>query len=319
MPVLRPTPENLDRAAAALRAGGVVAIPTETVYGLAANAFDARAVARIFEIKRRPTFDPLIVHVLDEAMLARVVACVPPAARALIERFWPGPLTLVLRKQPSVPELVTSGLPTVAVRMPSHPVARSILERTGTPLAAPSANLFGRLSPTRAEHVERALGHHIDFILDGGPAEFGLESTIVTLKPAPAVLRPGSITIEEIEQVTGPLPAEQSDANHPVMPGGLPQHYAPATPIRLVRAETVPSAERERAGFIALSQRAEGYAQARQLSNRGDLREAAARLFETLHELDDLGLERIDVEPLPERGLGIAIMDRLRRASNVEF
>ncbi len=319
MPVLRPTPESLDRAAAALRAGGVVAIPTETVYGLAANAFDARAVARIFEIKRRPAFDPLIVHVLDEAMLARVVVFVPPGAQALIERFWPGPLTLVLRKQASIPELVTSGLPTVAVRMPSHPVARALLERTGMPLAAPSANPFGRLSPTRAEHVERALGRHIDFILDGGPAEFGLESTIVTLEPGPAVLRPGSITIEEIEQVIGPLPAERLDASRAVMPGGLPQHYAPATPIRIVRAETVPASERARAGFIALSQTAEGYAQVRQLSKRGDLREAAARLFETLHELDDLGLERIDVEPLPERGLGIAIMDRLRRASNVEF
>ena len=319
MPVLQPTAENLDRAARVLLGGGVVAIPTETVYGLAANAYDARAVARIFEIKRRPAFDPLIVHVLDEAMLAQVVAAVPPAARALIERFWPGPLTLVLRKHPAIPALVTSGLPTVAVRMPSHPVARALLERAGVPLAAPSANPFGRLSPTRAEHVARMLGRSVEYIVDGGATEFGLESTIVAIEPVPALLRPGSIAPAEIEQITGPLVVEQTGAIAPSAPGRLPHHYAPATPLRLVREPVVPLAERARAGFVALSHGAEGYAQVRQLSNRGDLREAAARLFETLHELDGLGLERIDVEPLPELGLGIAIMDRLRRASRADF
>ncbi len=319
MPVLQPTAENLDLAARVLLGGGVVAIPTETVYGLAANAFDARAVARIFEIKRRPAFDPLIVHVLDEAMLAQVVAGVPPLARALIERFWPGPLTLVLRKHPAIPALVTSGLPTVAVRMPSHPVARALLERAGVPLAAPSANPFGRLSPTRAEHVASMLGRSVEHIVDGGATEFGLESTIVGFEPAPALLRPGSIAPEEIEQITGPLVVEQASTSAPSAPGGLPHHYAPATPLRLLREHVVPFADRARAGFVALSRGAEGYAQVRQLSNRGDLREAAARLFDTLHELDGLGLERIDVEPLPELGLGIAIMDRLRRASHVDF
>lgn len=319
MPVVLPSPENLDRAAALLRAGGVVAFPTETVYGLGANAFDARAVARIFEIKARPTFDPLIVHVLDEAMLERVVSEIPQTARRLIERFWPGPLTLVLRKRSAVPALVTSGLPTVAVRMPAHPVARALLERTGTPLAAPSANPFGRLSPTRALHVERMLGDRVDLIVDGGPAEHGIESTIVGLEPRPTVLRPGAIAIDDLAAVLGSDWSVEApeEAGAPVAsPGRLPHHYAPRTPLRLVDLEVVPAGERARAGLVSLSRRAPGYAEVRLLSPDGDLREAAAQLFEALHDLDERHLERIDVEALPERGLGIAIMDRLRRASH---
>ncbi len=316
MPVVSPTPHNLNRAAALLRDGGVVAFPTETVYGLGANAFDARAVARVFDIKGRPAFDPLIVHVLDEAMLARVVSDVPTTARRLIERFWPGPLTLVLRKQPEVPGLVTSGLATVAVRMPAHPVARALLERTRSPLAAPSANPFGRLSPTRAQHVDRMLGDRVDLIVDGGPAEHGLESTIVALEPTCVLLRPGAIPIDAIEAVVGAAVAFAApDANAPAAPGRLAHHYAPRTPLRVLGVEDVPVDERARAGFVALSRRRAGYAQVRLLSEREDLREAAARLFETLHELDELGLDRIDVEPVPDRGLGVAIMDRLRRAS----
>jgi L-threonylcarbamoyladenylate synthase len=312
MPPVPPTPENLDRAAALLLDGGVVAIPTETVYGLAANAFDARAVARIFEIKRRPAFDPLIVHVLDDAMLARVITGVPEPARALIERFWPGPLTLVLQKRREVPALVTSGLATVAVRMPAHPVARALLERAGVPLAAPSANPFGRLSPTRAEHVARQLGDSVDLIVDGGPSEHGLESTIVAIEPLPRVLRPGAIPLEELTAVAGPVQFEQS-AGRPLAPGQLPHHYAPRTPVCLLDGE-VASRDRARSGFIGLSQAPAGYAAVRLLSEQGNLREAAARLFEALHDLDELGLERIDAEPFPERGLGVAIMDRLRRA-----
>ncbi|MEO6835600.1 MAG: L-threonylcarbamoyladenylate synthase [Candidatus Tumulicola sp.] len=316
MPLVAPTPENLDRAAASLRSGGVVAFPTETVYGLGANAFDERAVARVFEIKARPAFDPLIVHVLDEAMLARVVSHVPQTARTLIERFWPGPLTLVLGKRPEVPGLVTSGLPTVAVRMPAHPIARALLERSAVPLAAPSANPFGRLSPTRAEHVGAMLGERVDLIIDGGPAEHGLESTIVALEPSPVLLRPGAIPIDLIESaLREAIPVQGSDGSAPSAPGRLPHHYAPRTPMRLVDLESVPAGERARAAWMSLSRRAAGYAYVRLLSEREDLREAAARLFSTLHELDELGLERIDVDPLPERGLGIAIMDRLRRAA----
>jgi L-threonylcarbamoyladenylate synthase len=313
--VVAATRENLDRAAALLREGGVVAIPTETVYGLAANAFDAQAVARIFEIKRRPAFDPLIVHVLDESMLAAVVAEIPSSACTLIERFWPGPFTLVLRKRPSLPELVTAGLPTVAVRMPSHPIARALLERVGAPLAAPSANPFGRLSPTRAEHVVRMLGDAVDLVVDGGPTEHGIESTIVAVEPELLLLRPGAIAIEEIEAVVGRLAMPAAGADVPAAPGQLPQHYAPRTPLRLIDPDSVPMARRKGAGFVGLSRRACGYAHGRLLSERSNLREAAARLFEALHELDGLGLDRIDVEPLPERGLGIAMMDRLRRAA----
>lgn len=314
MAILAATPQNLDRAAEILRAGGVVAFPTETVYGLGGNAFDAVAVARIFEIKRRPAFDPLIVHVSDDAMLARVASDVPERARALMERFWPGPLTIVLRKRRDVPELVTSGLPAVAVRMPAHPIARELLLRAGVALAAPSANPFGRLSPTRAQHVEQMLGSSVDAIVDGGPTEFGLESTIVSLEPEPVVLRPGAVTREQLESALGVAFAAAAPVDRPLAPGQLAHHYAPRTPLRLIDPDAVPVPERAGAGLVTLTRRAAGYAHSRRLSERGDLREAAARLFETLHELDGLGLTRIDVEPVAETGLGVAIMDRLRRA-----
>jgi L-threonylcarbamoyladenylate synthase len=314
--VVNASPPNLDRAAATLRGGGVVAFPTETVYGLGADAFDAVAVARIFEIKGRPAFDPLIAHVLDEAMLRRVAADISPAAAELIARFWPGPLTLVLPKRPDVPEIVTSGLPTVAVRMPSHPVARGLLERTGRPLAAPSANPFGYLSPTRAQHVERMLGDRVDLIVDGGPSAIGLESTIVRLWPRPELLRRGAIPVEEIEAFTGPLhsPDRTSEAV-PLAPGRLPQHYAPTTPIRIIEFASVPPEERANAAALAFREVPHSYAHARVLSERGELREAAARFFEYLYELDADRPLRIDAEPLPEVGLGAAMMERLRRAA----
>lgn len=314
MPVLPATTEGVARAVALLRSGGVVALPTETVYGLAALVWDARAVARIFEIKRRPEFDPLIVHIADRAALERVVAHVPRAAEALIARFWPGPLTLVLPKRPRVPGLVTAGLSTVAVRMPSHPVARALLREVGEPLAAPSANAFGGLSPTRAAHVAQALGAELDLILDGGPTHYGIESTIVALEPAPALLRPGALAVEEIEETIGPL-ARRAPPGRVTAPGQLPVHYAPRTPLRIVDPSEVPPPERAAAGALGLRRPFDGYAAARVLSRRGDLREAAAAFFEALHELDALGLQRIDAQPIEERGLGLAIMDRLRRAA----
>ena len=313
--VVPATGEQLERAAGLLRSGGLVAFPTETVYGLGANAMDAHAVARVFEAKRRPRFDPLIVHVLDERMLARIVREICAQARRLVAQFWPGPLTLVLPKASAVPDLVTAGLATVAVRMPAHPVARELLERCGFPLAAPSANPFGYLSPTRAEHVARMLGEQVDLILDGGPAALGVESTIVLVGERPVLLRPGAVPVEAIEAVTGPLAREIDDARAPLAPGRLERHYAPRTPIRIAAFADVPM--RERAGAAALGWREApaGYARARFLSAAGDLREAAAQLFELLHELDGLELVRIDVEPVPETGLGLAVMDRLRRAA----
>jgi L-threonylcarbamoyladenylate synthase len=316
VPVVAATPEQIDRAATLLRRGGVVAFPTETVYGLGASAFDAAAVARVFEIKGRPAFDPLIVHVRDEAMLDRVAAAVSPGARALIARFWPGPLTLVLPKRPEIPEIVTAGLPTVAVRMPAHPVARALLERAGIPVAAPSANPFGSLSPTLARHVERALGDRVDLILDGGPTPLGLESTIVRLEPRPQLLRRGAIPQEDLEAAVGTLgePAADDEAA-PLSPGRLPRHYAPRTPIRIVAFDAVGPDERAAAGALAFREAPGGYAEVRVLSRAGDLREAASRFFELLHELDAADVTRIDAEPLPEAGWGAAMMDRLRRAS----
>ncbi|MGA8796777.1 MAG: L-threonylcarbamoyladenylate synthase [Candidatus Cybelea sp.] len=314
--LLPATRDSIARAAVLLRQGGVVAFPTETVYGLGALAFDARAVARIFEIKGRPSFDPLIVHVADRSMLAEVAAAVPPAGETLIERFWPGPLTLVLAKRPAVPGLVTAGLSTVAVRMSDHAVARALLEAVGSPLAAPSANPFGCLSPTRAEHVARMLGDRVDLILDGGATMHGIESTIVALEPRPVLLRPGAIAVEKIEAAIGPL-ERATHGSALRAPGQLAQHYAPATPLRLIDPKLVPEPERRRAGVITLRDDAyEGYSASRTLSRRGDLREAAATLFEMLHALDALGLERIDAAPVPESGLGLAIMDRLRRAAS---
>jgi L-threonylcarbamoyladenylate synthase len=311
--LLQAGPESIAQAARALREGGVIAFPTETVYGLGALAFDPFAVARIFEIKGRPHFDPLIVHVLDREMLGLVVAEVPPVAERLIERFWPGPLTLVLRKRPEVPGLVTAGLPSVAVRMPSHLVARSLLKEVGAPLAAPSANPFGGLSPTRAEHVAAGLGERVDVIIDGGPSEHGLESTIVGLVPEAALLRPGAIPVEEIEAVAGSL--ARGHVGPPRAPGGLAHHYSPRTPLRVIDPGAVPAHDRPLAGALTLCEAFEGYAAVRILSRDGNLREAAARFFEALHELDSLGLERIDAQPLPENGLGLAMMDRLARAT----
>ncbi len=317
--VVAATAEAIEEAAEILRRGGLVAFPTETVYGLGANALDPVAAARIFEVKRRPAFDPLIVHVGDRAMLQQVVLEVLPAAELLIRRFWPGPLTLVLRRRPEVPRIVTAGLDTVAVREPSHPVALALIRRAGVPVAAPSANPFGRLSPTRAEHVARHLGDAVDLILDAGPTPYGIESTIVSvLDSPPQVLRLGAIPVEDLEAVLGPVEVT-TVAHRPEAPGQLPAHYAPRTRLCIARAEEVPPSARAKSAYLAFQRAPEdGFAAVRVLSPRGDLREAAARLFDLLHELDGVGVERIYAEPVPEVGLGRAIMDRLRRASATE-
>lgn len=313
VPAMPAGPSSIARAVEMLRAGGIVAFPTETVYGLGGLAFDRLAVARIFEIKRRPNFDPLIVHALDRAMVEEIVLQFSPIAETLAQRFWPGGLTLVLPKRDAVPALVTAGAPSVAVRVPSHPVARALLAGANAPIAAPSANPFGALSPTRAEHVVKALGASVDLILDGGPSEHGLESTIVGFDPRPVLLRPGAIPVEAIEAVVGSLLRRRSGAL--VTPGGLPQHYAPRTRLRVIDPSQVPQQERNRAGALTLHDEFPGYAATEQLSPSGDLRQAAARFFEALHALDAVGVERIDAQPLPETGLGLAMMDRLRRAA----
>lgn len=307
----------LGRAADALRDGGVVVFPTETVYGLGANAFDARAVARVFDIKARPHFDPLIVHVRDATAAADVVRAMPAAAVRLMKKFWPGPLTLVLPKSDRVPDLVTAGLASVAVRCPRHPVAWALLHRVDFPLAAPSANRFGCVSPTTAEAAVEQVGERVDALLDGGPCPVGIESTIVSLvDDAPVLLRPGGLPAEEIEAVIGPLRTAPPAGARPLAPGALPRHYAPATPLQLRADDDVPPPGK-RIGLVRLrpSGQAEGFAAVESLSPTGDLREAAANLFAALRRLDGLRLEAIWAEMAPETGLGRAINDRLRRAA----
>jgi L-threonylcarbamoyladenylate synthase len=300
----------IDEAAALLRAGQLVAFPTETVYGLGADAKQGRAVARIFEAKGRPRFNPLIVHVADlEAALGLAVFC--EEALALARHFWPGPLSLVL-PLPALPrfqisELVTAGLGTVAIRVPAHPVARELLMAAAVPIAAPSANKSGRMSPTQAEHVEADFGREVDMILDGGASDAGLESTIVTLAPGPTLLRPGAIAREDIETVLG-CRLMDFRKGKVQSPGQLLSHYAPRAPLRPGAQDALPG--EALLGFGPLAPET-----ALNLSPTGDLREAAANLFSYLRALDALEPSAIAVMPIPEAGLGEAINDRLRRAS----
>ncbi len=300
-----------------LRTGGLVAFPTETVYGLGANALDARAVARIFEAKARPSFDPLISHLAEAAELEKLVGTVPAAVAALAERFWPGPLTLIVDRPAVIPPIVTSGLETMAVRVPGHEAARALIAAAGVPVAAPSANRFGQLSPTRAEHVVRGLGPAVDVVLDGGPTRCGIESTIVDVRgDRPVVLRLGALPVESLEEAVGPVTVRPGSSGQPVAPGALAAHYAPRTPLRLL-ANAVPAAgDGVRRGFLAFRDRPSGdWAAVEVLSGRGDLTEAAARLFDALHRLDAAGVDEIVVEPVPEAGVGRAINDRLNRAA----
>ena len=317
---------DIDRAATILREGGLVAFPTETVYGLGANAFDVRAVARVFEVKARPRFDPLIVHIAGMDWLPRLTADFPPLARHLAERFWPGPLTLVLPKSPAIPDLVTAGGNTVAVRMPDHPVALALLRAANLPIAAPSANPFGQISPTCAAHVHEQLGPQIDLILDGGLCRVGVESTVLQLTPqGPVLLRPGGTTQEEIEALIGKVhvPGDaRTGSSTLVSPGTLPQHYAPRTALVVTVRETASgggeSVSGGRAGLLAFQAGGQTpqYAYVEVLSPTGDLREAAANFFAALRRLDAAGLDLIVAETFPEVGLGRALNDRLRRAAH---
>lgn len=309
---------SVTEAAGLLRAGKLVAFPTETVYGLGANALDAGAVARVFEAKNRPHFDPLIVHIADEAWLPRLVTDIPPAAQKLAEAFWPGPLTLVLPKTDLVPDLVTSGLPGVAVRMPSHPMARQLLRETDLPVAAPSANPFGQLSPTTAQHVAETLGERIDLILDGGPCEVGVESTVVQVHADGAVLlRQGGIAQEDIERIIGPVAVRSSSSSGAApAPGMLDQHYAPRTPLILYEQTQPADLSGRRVGALLLKPRPMPIAveAVEVLTEHGDLKVAAAGFFAALRRLDRLKLDVIIAWPFPETGLGRALNDRLRRA-----
>ena len=334
MEVLSCSGPDLEKAAAALAAGLLVAFPTETVYGLGGDAFNQSALARIFEAKERPRFDPLIIHIAELEALARIANTAALTASAgeklnrLAEQLWPGPLTIVLPKREELPELATAGLSTVAVRFPSHPVAQKLIRLSTGAVAAPSANPFGRLSPTRASHVKTQLGEKVDFIIEGGRTALGIESTVLDLScEKPAILRPGGTPKEAIEKIIGRVELSvtpkalagqgegESLTGAPKSPGQLKSHYAPCTALFIHKPgelASMPIAPGE--GRLYFSGDEAG-PETRVLSKTGDLTEAAANFFDMLHELDTLGLKLIRAEESPGRGLGEAINDRLRRAS----
>jgi len=299
--------EDVQRAADFLRSGALVALPTETVYGLAADATNGHAVAAIYAAKSRPQFNPLIVHCADIEM-ARQFGEVEGAAALLAEAFWPGPLTLVVPQRAGrIADLVTAGLPTVALRVPDHPVAQAVIRAAGCPLAAPSANPSGQLSPTEAGHVLAGLDGKIAAVLDAGPTEIGVESTIVGAGAPPRLLRPGGISLEAIEAVLGcELATAMPEVDRPTSPGQLASHYAPNAALRLEAADA--QGDEVLLGFGGTP------GATLDLSPRGDLAEAAARLFGALHQLDAMG-RPIAVAPIPRDGLGLAINDRLQRAA----
>ncbi len=306
---------DINRAAEALRSGGLVALPTETVYGLAANALNPEAVLKIFELKKRPAFDPLIVHVPSLDAARSFVKAFPEGAERLAERFWPGPLTLVLPKRQLIPDLVTSGLDTLAIRIPNHPLSLSLLRELDFPLAAPSANPFGYLSPTEAAHVASRFPEGIDYILDGGPCEVGLESTIVSFATGEAcILRPGGLEAEAIRDCVGEVKIAEQSSSKPDAPGMLSSHYAPRTPMLLGDLDELIK-EHPHRKVAALHFCRKGEIPGEVLSARGDLREAAKNLFAALRRLDESDAELIIAEYAPNEGLGLAINDRLKRAA----
>lgn len=296
----------------------LVAIPTETVYGLAGNALDEEAVLSIFETKNRPSFDPLIVHTDSHEKLAQYVQEIPEKAFLLAKKFWPGPLTLLLPKKDIVPDLVTSGLDTVAVRIPNHPLTLALLAELDFPLAAPSANPFGYISPTTAAHVSQQLGEKIPYILDGGECGIGIESTIIGfVEGVPTVYRLGGLSIEAIEEVVGAVGLMPHSSSNPQAPGMLKSHYAPRKPFFLQDRKTIPSTYDQTTGYLLFDQFIEGIDRKYQrlLSPQGDLKEAAHNLFAYLRELDAQPVDRIFAELVPNIHLGRAINDRLKRAA----
>ena len=319
-PILPASEAAVAAAAHSLSQGGLVAFPTETVYGLGADATNAAAIARLYQAKGRPAFNPLIAHVGDIGA-ARQIARFDAAALALAEAFWPGPLTLVLPKAEgcAVADLATAGLDTVAIRIPAHPVARDILRLFGRPVVAPSANLSGHVSPTTAAHVDSDLSGRIDLIVDGGPVAVGVESTIVGCFAQPMLLRPGGLPRAEIERVLGrallqPPADADSDSGQPLAPGMLASHYAPRATVRL-HADRIEPGEALLAFGLGAISGIDAAAAVMNLSARGDLAEAAANLFGFLRALDAKGARTIAVMPIPDEGLGEAINDRLRRAA----
>jgi L-threonylcarbamoyladenylate synthase len=309
---------QLEEALALLNAGKLVAIPTETVYGLAANALNADAVIHIFETKNRPHFDPLIVHVADIEQVNEVASHVPAHARTLMEALWPGPLTIVLRKHERVPHIVTSGLDTVGVRMPNHPLTLELLRSLDFPLAAPSANPFGYISPTSALHVAEQLGDRSPYILDGGECIVGVESTIIDCSgDTPTILRLGGTSVETIEEIIGPVHVNAISTSSPQAPGMLHSHYAPRKPMLVGNIHELLHDQGNNVSILSFKDSFHNYRNIR-LSEIGDLHEAARNLFAAMRKLDADHHEIIIAEFVPDYGLGRAINDRLKRAAAKE-
>lgn len=317
--IFKASSENIKKAAEDIKSGEIVAFPTETVYGLGADGLNPTAVAKIFEAKNRPSFNPLILHIASTNQLYDLVNINSEKVEKLVAAFWPGPLTLVLPKKEIVPEIVTAGNQTVAVRMPKHPVAIELIKESGKPIAAPSANTFGFLSPTTAKHVEKQLGNKVGFILDGGKSSVGVESTIVEVcEDEINLLRPGGITIEMIEEVCGKVEVKQPNLNNPSSPGQLLHHYAPKVPIKFLNEVNEKEIKEKKLAGLFFTENITSlkFEHVEILSPSGKLHEAAANLFRHLHLLESMNVDLIIVEPVKEEGLGITIMDRLRKATN---
>lgn len=312
-----PVGTSLATAVDQLTEGKLVAIPTETVYGLAGNALNIDAVVGIFEAKGRPRFDPLIVHVPSWEAAQNYVRDVPPQAATLAHRFWPGPLTLLLPRNPIIPDIVTSGLDRVGLRCPDHSLTRELLAQLPFPLAAPSANAFGYVSPTTAAHVRQQLGRKIAYILDGGPCRIGIESTIVGWEEGRAVIyRLGGVSVEQIESVLGPVTVRTHSSSKPQAPGQLLRHYAPDKPFYLGDIDhLIREHQLRNPGVLSFQKTSSSYPNHFVLSESGDLHEAARNLFGMLRALDQLEVDGVVAEEVPEKGLGRAINDRLRRAA----
>lgn len=308
--------KQISEAAAIIRKGGIVAFPTETVYGLGADATNPAAVARIFEAKERPRLDPLIVHIAERAQIHVLAKSVPPKAEHLIEKFWPGPLTLILPKKENIPDIVTSGLSGVGIRMPNNNIARAMISLCGKPVAAPSANKFGSISPTCASHVSEQLGNCIDMILDGGNCAVGVESTIISfMNEDPLLLRPGGLSLECIQKEIGKVIIPDASDFKNASPGRCLRHYAPSTPLRFSQ-DIAFIDKNQRVGLLTLKTKpTNDYSAVEILSKTGNLNEAACNLFAALRRLDSAGLDLIIAEKVPDEGLGRAINDRLYRAS----
>ncbi|AFK04883.1 Sua5/YciO/YrdC/YwlC family protein [Emticicia oligotrophica DSM 17448] len=313
--------KNIDKAIEVLNSGEVIGLPTETVYGLAGNAYNTEAVTKIFSVKNRPNFDPLIVHTSSIERINEFVTEIPEMALKLANKFMPGPLTLLLPKKENISDLVTSGLPTVAVRIPNHPLAIELLEGINFPLAAPSANPFGYISPTTAQHVDNQLGTKIQYILDGGECNVGIESSIVGFfENEVVVLRKGGLAIEEIEAIVGPIKINEHSSSNPQAPGMLKSHYAPRTPLSFWGEKSFSIKDFSNTGFLAFRDYNHVIPKENQLvlSEKGDLNEAAKNLFAYMRLLDSKGFSEIFTELLPEIGLGRAINDRIKRATTQE-